>query len=161
MSIAPSHNPNRLSRWVHALAIIALLGMGADISAVAGWRANQLHLPFGWAIYLTPLLAVGAYIAVGRLLSLTKLGRLAWVAAYVAGGLLFSIPNLIEATYAQPIILVRWLEPGEKVELSAKFPHPYVEYSATSEGIRLLIRRSDFDPSLVQYLRSIHALPNA
>ena len=90
------------------------------------------------------------YIAVGRLLSLTKLGRLAWVAAYVAGGLLFSIPNLIEATYAQPIILVRWLEPGEKVELSAKFPHPYVEDSATSEGIRLLIRRSQFDPSLVQ-----------
>ena len=161
MSMPPSPSPKRLSRWVHTLAIIAILGIGNDISGVMGWRARQLQLPFAWVTYLTPLLGVGAYIFVGQLLSRTKLGRWAWGLGYVAGGLLLSTPVLLEATYARPIALARWLDPGEKAELNAKFPHPYVEYSATSEGIRLLIRRSDYDPSLVQFLRSIHALPDA
>jgi hypothetical protein len=158
-SVSP--NSKRLPVWVHALAVIVMLGIGSDISATAGWRARELHLPFGWAAYLAPLLGVAVYAVVGLLFSRTRLGRVAWAFGYAAGGLLISTPNLIETRYAQPISLSRWLEQDEKAALSASFPHPFVEYSASSVGIRLLIRRSDFDPSLLQFLRSIHALPDA
>ena len=117
--------------------------------------------PLGRAIYLTPLLALAAYAAVGLLLSRTQLGRAAWAVGYAMGGLLDFHSDFIEARYTQSIILARRLEPEEKGALNARFPHPYIEYSATSEGIRLLIRRADYDPSLVRFLRSIHALPDA
>jgi|ERR1035441_5294599 hypothetical protein len=157
----PSHNRKRIPRLLHAVLIVALLGIGWDLSAVAGWRARELHVPFGWAIYLTPLLALAAYFTVGLLLSRTWFGRAAWAVGYAIAGLLISTPTFAEASYAQSITLARWLEPEEKATLSARFPHPYIEYSATSQGIRLLIRRSDYDPSLVQFLKSVHALPDA
>lgn len=155
------HSPKRLSRWVHVLLAIVLVGVGSDVCAVPAFRACQLHMPFGWLIYLTPLFGVAAYAATGRFLCRTRLGRAAWAVAYATGGLLISTPIFVETRYTQSIRLSRWLEPEERTVLSARFPHPYVEYSATSEGTRLLIRRSDFDPSLVDFLRSIHALPDA
>jgi hypothetical protein len=152
------HSCKRIPRSLHALAIVVLLGGSCDIAATAGSRVLKLHLPFGWAVYFTPLLAVAAYAAVGLPLSRTRLGRAAWAVGYVVGALLVCTPSFVEARYAQPILLARWLEPEERAALSARFPYPYIEYSASSQGIRLLIRRSDYDSSLVQFLKSIHAL---
>ena len=89
-------------------------------------------MPFGWVIYLTPLFGVAAYAATGRLLCRTRLGRAAWAVAYAAGALLIFTPTFVETRYTQSIRLSRWLEPEKRTVLSARFPHPYVESSATS-----------------------------
>jgi hypothetical protein len=154
------HRPKRLPRGVHVLLAIVLLGVGSEVCAVPAFRACQLHMPCGWVIYLTPIFGVAAYAATGRLLCRTRLGQAGWAVAYAVGGLLISTPTFVEASYTRSIRLPRWLEPEEKAGLSARFPHPYIESSATSEGTRLLIKRSDYDPSLVQFLKSIHALPD-
>jgi hypothetical protein len=87
MTPPPSHSRKRLPRSLHALLIVALLGIGCDLSAVPAWRACQLLMPFGWVIYLTPLLAVVAYAVIGLLLGRTRLGRAAWAVAYAIGAL--------------------------------------------------------------------------
>lgn len=161
MSMTPevsSHSRKRIPRSLHALLIVALLGIGFDFSGMNGREARELHLPLAWVTYFTPVLAVVLYLVVGLILSRTRLGRTAWILAYASGGLAVAAPNWIVATYAQSIPLARWLEPEERAALNVRFPHPLIEGSATSEGIRLRIRRADYNASLVEFLKSIHAL---
>jgi hypothetical protein len=148
-----------LEKFLHALAIVALFILGSDMSGVEGNKALTLQLPLAWVTYVSPILAAALYIIVGFLLRRTRMGRWGWVVSYFVGALVSAAPSAIVSTFAQPIQLTRWLSPEELLAVNARFQHPHVEYSATSEGTRLLIRRRDYDPSLVAYLESIHATP--
>ena len=150
-----------LENAIHALVIVALLFLGSDMSATGGREARELRLPFAWLTFVTPIIAAGLYIIVGLLSRRTRLGRWGWVVAYCIGGLVAGSPSGIISAFAQPIQLTRWLSADELSEVSARFQHPHLEYSASSEGTVLLIRRRDYDPSLVAYLVSIHATPSS
>jgi hypothetical protein len=160
MTARPSSPPKKSYRLLHVIAVVPLLIGGSDFASVYGTRAHALSLPFSSLTYFVPLLAVAAYI-VGGLLLRTRLGIIAWIAAYFLGCAIIGVPQLIVTRYAQAIPVTRWLTPQEKTELQLRFPHPYVHYSSSGEGIRLLIRRSDYNVSLLEFLRSIHAYPDA
>jgi len=148
------------SRLLHVLAVAPLLMIGADIASVDGSRARALSLPFSTALNLAPLVAVAIYTGAGLLLR-TRVGFVAWFAAFVlAVGVAF-VPRLVVARSTQAVPVTRWLTQEEKTTMQARFPHPFVYYSSSSEGTRLLIRRSDYSASLVDFLRSIHAYPDA
>ncbi len=160
MTAQPSSPPKKSHSLLPMLVVLPLLGAGCDFAAIYGYRAHALSLPFSSLTYFAPLLAVVAYI-IGWLLLRARLGFFAWVAAGVLGYGIICVPQLIVNRYAQAVPVMRWLTLQEKTELQLRFPHPYVHYSASGEGIRLLIRRSDYNASLLEFLRSIHAYPDA
>ena len=162
MTPTPLHKRKTVAGWVHAFVVVVLLIGGGEYVVGYGGDVATLCLPFAWVTWLMPLVAVLVYAAVGSLLSRTRLGRAAWIVAFYAAVLPHCLAaDVFEKRLAQTIPLSRWLEPSERDALRARFPHPFIEGSRTGDGITLRIRRSDYEPSLMEYLKSIQALPDA
>lgn len=133
--------------------------VGADIASIDGSRARVLSLPFSTSLYFAPFVAVFAYTAGGLMLR-ARLGSFAWVASFLVALAIMFVPRLAVGRFTEAVPLKRWLTSEEKAALETRFPYPFVHYSSTSDGARLLVRRSDYSPSLVEYLKSIHAYPD-
>lgn len=144
--------------WFHAFFAFVLALIGGDILAVPCLDVRELSLPFAWLTYFLPALVGGICFAGVLLLRRTRLGRAAWVVAWLLSALPVYFPIWLLAEFTQSIPLTRMLEPEEATALRAKFPHPFVNYSASGEGDRLLVRKSDYDPALLDFLKSIHAV---
>lgn len=160
MNAQQTSSPQKGRRLLHVLAVAPLMMIGADIASIDGSRAHALSLPFSTSLYFTPLVAVATYTGAGLLLR-TRFGVFAWFAAFVLAVAVAFLPRLVVAGYTQAVPVTRLLTPEEKTAMQARFPHPFVNYSSSSEGTRLLIRRSDYSASLVEFLRSIHVYPDA
>jgi hypothetical protein len=159
MNAQQTSSPKRRRWLLHVLAVAPLLMIGADIASIDGSRATTLSLPFATTLYFAPLVAVAACIAGGLLLR-ARLGSFSWIASFVLAFAITFVPRLAVSRFTQAVPVSRWLTAEEKTAMQAHFPHPYVHYSSSSEGTRLLIRRSDYNASLVEFLRSIHAYPD-
>jgi hypothetical protein len=151
----------RRSWLIHVIPILVLLMVGSDISAIEGVKLRELHSAFGWAVSLMPILASALYLSGGLLLRNTRIGGFAWIVSFLAACLLDGAPSAILNSVARPIQVKRFLTNEELGDFTNKFGLPFAEYSATGEGTRVLIRRSDFNPAILSYFRSIHVLDDA
>ncbi len=155
MTSQRARQPKLISLPIHVIVVAVLLFLGGDFASIASLRVRALALLFSSVMNYWPFLVIIAYIAIGQLFR-ARIGVLAWVIAYIVAAGLMSTPSLIVNHYTQAVPLKRWLTPEEDVTLKARFPHPYTQYASTSQGNRLLIRKSDYDVSLVEFLKSIN-----
>jgi hypothetical protein len=148
----------KVATLLHGLIVLSLFMIGSDFAAIQGGFAHTLHLPLAYVAMATPILAPGVYAGVGYALRGTLLRNVRWILACLLAAATLGLPTWILTTGSRPILLTRWLQPDEQTAVRAVFPHPFVHYSATGKGIRLLIRRDDCDSKLIEYLASIHAI---
>jgi|GEM_PF-5630722 len=151
--------PDRKSvRAIHALVLVVLFIGGVEFSAVKGYEARKLDLPFAWVTSCVMFLAPVCYFTVGILLQRTFLKRVRWLFAYGAAILIFCFSGWLNTAFSKSISLNRWLKPQEMSSLESIFHHPYVHGSSSGKGFYLIVKRSDYDDSLVKFLTSIDAL---
>ena len=84
------------------------------------------------------------------------MGTKAWFVAFFFGAILFGIPTLILSLNTRSFAVDHFLQPAGMTTLKAKFPFPLLHYSSSSEGIRLVVKKTDYTEALRDYLRTNH-----
>ncbi len=115
-------------------------------------------LNFSWVPVLlpAPLAALAIYFVMGWRLR-RSIGLWAWPIGYLLATPLFFLPTAMLALNTRAIALNQTLQPAETVALRTWFPHPFIQYSSSSEGNVLLVRKNDFSEALVEYARTNRA----
>lgn len=133
--------------------------VSADLAAIYGGQARTLQLPFAWLAERTMLLCAVVFFVVGIVLRwIKRLQKFRWEAAFLLALVTMGFPVWLVKVEARPIALRRPLTANERTTLKTVFSHPHLEYSASGEPHCLLIRKKDWEPQLIEFLKSIGAV---
>jgi hypothetical protein len=151
----PDGRKSRAARFLCVLPVFPLLVIGADILVPSVEQAKLLG--FGWArpAYAIALVSLLSYFCLGFWLR-RWMRAWSWAVAYVFSLLLFFFPAWLLALNTQSIPLNHYLQRDEMSALQVQIPVRYFHYSSSSDGTRLVVRKSDYSEALAEYLRTNH-----
>jgi hypothetical protein len=131
--------------------------IGSDILVPSLEHAGQLE--FGWVrpVYAIGYISLLSYFGLGFWLR-RWIGAWSWAIAFAASLLLCFIPTWIFALNTRSIPVNHFLQREEISALKLNFPYRYLHYSSSSEGTRLVVRKSDYSEALAEYLRTNHII---
>ena len=144
-------------RFLCVLPVFPLLMIGADILVPSLEHARQLE--FGWVrpVYAIGYISLLSYFGLGFWLR-RWIGAWSWAIAFAASLLLCFIPTWIFALNTRSIPVNHFLQREEISALKLNFPYTCLHYSSSSEGTRLVVRKSDYSEALAEYLRTNHII---
>lgn len=137
----------------HIVPVFFLLTVAADIASVPGQLAQNLGLPLAWVISGLPGIAVAFYL-VGGLLLRRRIGIYGWMLSFIMGALVTATPNWIFEACTDSVPIKRIPSGEEWNSITNRFHVPLTW--CAGRGIRVFVRRRDFDSSMVSYLDSLH-----